>query len=184
MREEPKALQVYKHFKGTYYQVVAVAAHSETGEKLVIYRPLFEPERVYARPLEMFLSEVDHKKYPDVKQKWRFALSTGQVKAAEVSKERKDDDAVPCVCPEETSPNDTDDGSVGDDFLDRFLNAGSYEEKLDIFAGMRGRITAGDIENIATVMDMEFLSSSVEGRYNEMLNCLKMRAKYECNRLR
>jgi len=74
MREIPKELQVYRHFKGSLYQIVAIAVHTETTDKLVVYRSLQNPERVFARPLEMFLSEVNHKKYPEVKAKYRFTL--------------------------------------------------------------------------------------------------------------
>ena len=74
MREIQKN-RVYKHFKGDYYLVEDVVVHSETREKLVLYRPLYgDGKQLYVRPLEMFLSEVDHEKYPNVKQKYRFEL--------------------------------------------------------------------------------------------------------------
>ena len=59
---ELKVKRVYRHFKGDLYLVEDVAEHSETGEKLVLYRALYG------------LSEVDHEKYPEVKQKYRFEL--------------------------------------------------------------------------------------------------------------
>ena len=66
--------RVYKHFKGNYYLVVDIATHSETKEQYVVYRRLYGYGTLWIRPLEMFLSEVDHEKYPDVKQKYRFEL--------------------------------------------------------------------------------------------------------------
>ena len=74
MERNVKIHGVYKHFKGDYYLVEDVANHSETKEKYVVYRRLYGDNSLWIRPLDMFLSEVDHEKYPNVEQKYRFEL--------------------------------------------------------------------------------------------------------------
>lgn len=71
---ELKINRVYRHFKGDCYLVVDVALHSETKEEYVVYRRLYGDGSLWIRPKEMFLSEVDREKYPDVKQQYRFQL--------------------------------------------------------------------------------------------------------------
>ena len=65
---------IYKHFKGDYYLVEEIAKDSETKEPVVVYRRLYGEGDLWVRPFDMFLSEVDHEKYPNVKQKYRFEL--------------------------------------------------------------------------------------------------------------
>lgn len=78
--------RVYRHFKGFKATVITIATHTETGKQLVVYECTGAGNGenhkggIYARPLEMFLSEVDHDKYPDVKQKYRFELITDFLK--------------------------------------------------------------------------------------------------------
>lgn len=69
---ELKKNKIFKHFKGDIYLVEDIAEHTETGEKLVIYRALYGNCTLYARPIDMFLSEVDKIKYPEVQQENRL----------------------------------------------------------------------------------------------------------------
>lgn len=66
--------RIYKHFKGDYYIVLGTGINSETLEEYVIYRALYGEGKVYLREINNFLSEVDHEKYPNVKQKYRLEL--------------------------------------------------------------------------------------------------------------
>ena len=76
---------IVRHFKREWvspdtseylYKVLAVAHHTENGEKLMIYQALYAPFKICARPYDMFMSEVDRDKYPDIKQKYRFEKYT------------------------------------------------------------------------------------------------------------
>lgn len=66
--EKDKYITIYK-IHGCYFH-----KQSEASERLVFYERFNAASKCYARPIDMFVSEVDHEKYPDVKQKYRFAL--------------------------------------------------------------------------------------------------------------
>ncbi len=69
---ELKINAVYRHFKGNLYYVEGLARHSESDERLVVYRALYGERQLYVRPIDSFLSKVDREKYPLVSQEYRF----------------------------------------------------------------------------------------------------------------
>lgn len=74
MERKIKVNGIYRHFKGNYYIVIDIGKDTETEGDVVIYRALYGDNQLWVRPLDMFLSKVDKKKYPDVMQEYRFEL--------------------------------------------------------------------------------------------------------------
>lgn len=198
----PKPHEIYKHFKGNLYQIVTIAQHSETGEQLVIYQAMYGDFKTYARPLAMFTSEVDKVKYPEVQQRFRFELQGADAdrqirETDEVNGGQTTTQAVPTAAAVqdaatvaaqataqpasvETQPEEPE----LDPLVLEFLDADSYEQKLNILAGLHHRITDEMITTMAIACDIEVNDGETEERYEELKNCLLTMEKFECNRLR
>lgn len=194
MDRTPKPGELYRHFKNKLYQIVTVATHSETGEKLVIYQALYDDFGVYARPLDMFVSEVDHEKYPDVKQKYRFERVTPQTKQTDTQVKSEtvgqpaaklsEAESVQTQACHEPVP-DAEEGQAPNPRLMEFLDADTFEEKYNILVSMRDTITDRLIDDIAVVMDVVVPEGPLQKRYDDLKNTIKTRQYYEfSNRLR
>lgn len=219
----PKPFQIYRHFKGNYYQILTIASHSETQEQMVVYQQLYSPYKTFVRPAQMFMSEVDHEKYPNAKQKYRFALQTSLPNAQNdglYEEYKKKEDKVSEI--ENVSSKEVDETQIysrtqsfhqKDDFkvsnfedllmkdeeqqsqqneeelnlhpmLVKFLDADTYEEKLEILSNLHREITDEIINTMAVSLDLEVKDGDIEDRYREVMNCLVTLEKFECNRLR
>ena len=227
MERMPQPGEIYQHFKGNLYRVVTLAQHSETGEELVVYQALYGDYRVYARPLSLFVSEVDREKYPHEQAKYRFTLipagvpvRSGELQTGEMGtsfepegESRRPGDELPQrtaderlrqsggesfrqpaderlrqledVPPRQTGqdPQEEEEFQL-DPRLLAFLDADTYEKKLEVFASLYGKADRSMLNTIAVSLDLELEDGTPEEQYDTLKNCLLTLERYECNRLR
>ena len=166
MRDLPRPGQVYRHFKGNIYRIITLASHSETGEMLVIYKRDDTEEKAYARPLDMFMSEVDKKKYPQVRDKYRFTLCSEDVLAD------LGIDGAAVLSESGLNP-----------LLESFLDAKTISEKVDRFYDLRKIADDEMLNTVASSLDLD-VSGSTQEKAEEIMRALRAKEKYESNRLR
>ena len=164
MNRIPQPGTFYRHFKNKLYQVIAVATHSETGEKMVVYQALYGDYQVYVRPLEMFISPVDRKKYPDAVQEYRFEQvfpgqmdkleKNGNEPAAENSEDRGYAAAVENNV-EYDNKNQPEEEPMGHEWLERFLDADRLEDRLAVLKQMEGHVTQRELDCIFLSLDLQ-----------------------------
>ncbi|MBQ5675319.1 MAG: DUF1653 domain-containing protein [Lachnospiraceae bacterium] len=206
MRQIPKPFEKYRHFKGMLYQILNLAKDSETMDDVVVYQALYGNYQVYVRPLEMFMSEVDKNKYPEVQATYRFEKVTdstatvndlnesqveikdekneslnhsGMVEEKPELEENVSEEPVTCEKAQEADVEYTIDPAVLE-----FLDADNYGEKLNILTSLKYRITDDMITTMAVASDLEVEEGPVEVRYEQLKNCLLTKEKYECVRMR
>lgn len=204
-RKNPAPGERYRHFKGNRYQIVAIARHSETGERLVVYQALYGDFEIYARPLEMFLQPVDRIKYPNVRQRWRFELEEAGLDAKEDDKEETAVEAEENACrvvnrmePEEPDTEEAEleepeepeleksepvkeERTSMDDLMD-FLDARTCREQLNILMGMSKRLDDTVINNMAAAVEVSLEEGSLEEKYQSLMRCIATRERFERER--
>ncbi len=208
MDRTPKPGELYRHFKNKLYQIITVAQHSETGEKLVIYQALYGDFKTYARPLDMFVSKVDHDKYPDAGQVYRFEKVEPEQKAGSEQKtgseqkagsEQKVEPEQKAVTQQKdgcgntgsyagsqaiSQENNDNAGQINPGLLE-FLDAETFDEKYNVLVSMRDNIDDKLIDDIAVVMDVVIPEGKLMDRYDDLKNTIRTRQRYEfSNRLR
>lgn len=265
----PKPGEFYRHFKNKYYQIIAIAIHSETREQMVVYQALYGDFQTFVRPLDMFASEVDHEKYPQVKQLYRFELISRDelqkglyemnqnlsqsIKDTEnsskplngtniernyvsinienhhenheesydevpvknhrdIDKENHDENSEKnqgnnlennpdnihnknnnSDCNQEVhrnEPNLSDSKDISNaqnrispDVL-AFLDADTYQDKLNVLASMKNRLEERTLDTIATAMELYVDEQNIEERYATLIRCLELKNKFENSRNR
>lgn len=194
---DPKPGEKFLHFKGKLYQIICRATHSETREELVIYQALYGDFGIYARPLSMFISEVDHEKYPSVTEKYRFTLLSDvkkQSQTADISA-RDERDLAKVVSSmmgealEEEKPEE-EDYVPGQDpamiHMLKFLDTDDFEEKYRILKEMAGlhELTDTLIDNMAASLDLVIGDGPIEDRTTQLMICVSTRKRFESTRLR
>ena len=193
MTDIPKPNEIYRHFKGNLYRIITVATHSETREQMVVYQALYGDYQAYVRPLEMFVSDVDRQKYPDVAQKKRFeripqvgeTVRPPVAEAMETPLNQRMPSAGQLAKTAAQTPVAEPEGeSELDPFLLGFLDADTYEEKLNFLVGLHARLTDHMVNTMAASLDVELNEGSLEERYEVLKNCLLTLERYECARIR
>ena len=192
MRTVPVPGEFYRHFKNRLYQIVAIAYHSETSEAMVVYQALYGEYKIWVRPLSMFMEEVDHVKYPEVKQKFRFekvdmagAVSADMVPVNQGSVNSSESKNVSGNHTPE--PNGYGEVRPMSPYLLEFFDAMDekyYDKMLEALAKLAGHATQKEIDDICLVMDMHTLGRTVEEQIGEIRRHIHTLKKFDGERLR
>lgn len=192
MREDPKPGEFYRHFKDKMYQIIAVAVHSETKEKLVIYQALYGEYGVYARPLDMFMSEVDKAKYPDAAQKYRFEKieNIGELSKNSSSSNCENEESLYTdeknISDKVLKDNIQSDKAtnIGKNYFIEFLEADSFGDKKEIILANREFISDRELDTMYEIYGLKRQNIDKDIDIADLIGYLDMQQQYEGKRLR
>lgn len=173
--------EIYRHFKGNLYQIIANAVHTETEEMMVVYQALYGNFKVFVRPLSSFLDEVDIVKYPDSGQKFRFKLWDGWKESGMEELSSKEESRQVCPLEKEIVRLDEPDKEGIDDLL-AFLDAKTCREKMEILENMEEKLDNRILNSISASLDLAILDLSFEDRLDQVKTYLHMRIRFEDSR--
>lgn len=196
MRTIPVPGEFYRHFKNRLYQIVAIAYHSETSEAMVVYQALYGEYKIWVRPLSMFMEEVDHVKYPEAEQKFRFEKvqpAGSETASAVPMTEAKSHASGNCgemkhaSTHGETTPSGYGEVRPMSPYLLEFFDAMDekhYDKMLEALAKLAGHATQKEIDDICLVLDMHTLGRTVEEQIVEIRRHIHTLKKFDGERLR
>lgn len=180
MRENPRPGEFYRHFKNKLYQIIAVATHSESKEKLVIYQALYGDFGVYARPLDMFLSEVDREKYPEIEQKYRFEKLENISETSKQITDRNSEINIETI--NKTLKEESADEP--ENFFIDFLDADDYYTKKKIIFANKENITDKQLDAIFDIYGLKRNGIDKTIDIADFIAYLDMQIHFEGKRLR
>lgn len=180
MRENPRPGEFYRHFKNKLYQIIAVATHSESKEQLVIYQALYGDFGVYARPLYMFLSEVDREKYPEIEQKYSFEKVENISEASKQITDRNSEINIETI--NKTLKEESEDESKN--FFIDFLDADDYYTKKKILLANKENITDKQLDAIFDIYGLKRNGIDKTIDIADFIAYLDMQIHFEGKRLR
>lgn len=163
--QDINAGDIYRHFQGSLYQIVAVGKHVETLEEYIVYQELYGESQIYIQKLQDFFAVLDKEKYPETEQKYCFKKVEKDTLPIDTFMEQKDD-------------------KDGMQMLMEFLDAETCKEKMEIFMKMREKLDGKLLMNIAVSLDLVVDEKNMEDSCQIIMKNLEQRSKFECFRLR
>lgn len=185
----PQPGEFYRHFKNRLYQVIGVAYDSETAAPLVVYQALYGEYRLWVRPLAEFMSEVDHEKYPHVRQTFRFERVVPgalQEEAAAVPQNIpvSRGEAAPAAAAQPAERQEETEEGEASRILLAFLDTDNKEERKAVLVRNIREITQSDLDGIYVSYGITGFGGNIPQQVDGLVRFIDMQEHYEGDHLR
>lgn len=197
MDREIQVGEIYRHFKGNRYEIIALGMNADTRENVVIYKALYGEGRVFVRSYAGFVSEVNRKKYPDADQKYRFERVDDEAPDEDLEAEEEAvtpamgetlsaaadliaNAAVEAVTEPPLPKSDLGEEAVNPRLLE-FLETRSFEKKLHILRQMEAEMDDKLLDDMAASLDVVIPDGDIQTRIRGLKNCIATFDKFDCS---